>query len=283
MGRWKKFPHDNAGFLYAGESLLAAWPRLHRGDCVAYPDADWVQGCLERAPQAAPETFGGDSAELALRIQDAWRCFHSGEFQRALELSERCGGLAHAPANKASGIYATYLETDEVRKQTLFLAAAERAEAAIEDFPGDPSSHYLHAFNLGRYSQSISVAKALRRGIGGKVQASLKTTLALQPQHAEAHTAFGMYHAEIIGKVGSLIGGMTYGASADEALRHFEKALELTPDSPIAHIEYGNGLYLLYGEERLDEVTDLYIKASEIRPLDAMEKLDVEAALAEFE
>jgi tetratricopeptide (TPR) repeat protein len=127
------------------------------------------------------------------------------------------------------------------------------------------------------------VLKALRQGIGGKVHASLQTTLALQPDHAEAHTAFGMYHAEIIAKVGSLIGGMTYGASADEALRHFEKALELTPESPIAHIEYGNGLYLLYGDDRLDDVTDLYVRASELNPADAMEKLDVEAALAEFE
>ena len=53
--------------------------------------------------------------------------------------------------------------------------------------------------------------------------------------------------------------------------------------SPIAHIEFGNGLYLLYADSRLDEVTDLYIKASEMEPRDAMEKLDVESALAELE
>ncbi|MGD8385231.1 MAG: hypothetical protein PVF89_07475, partial [Lysobacterales bacterium] len=157
------------------------------------------------------------------------------------------------------------------------------AESAIAVFHEDPNSHYLHAFNLGRYSQSISVIKALRQGIGGKVHASLQQVLTLQPDHAEAHTALGMYHAEIIAKVGPLIGSMTYGASADKALQHFDEALQLTPDSPIAHIEYGNGLYLLYGDDRLDDVTDLYIKASEMQPLDAMEKLDVEAALAELE
>ena len=81
----------------------------------------------------------------------------------------------------------------------------------------------------------------------------------------------GMYHAEIIDKVGKMIGGMTYGASTDKALKYFRKALELTPEAPIAHIEYGNGLYLLY------------IKASEMQPKDAMEKLDIEAALAELE
>jgi tetratricopeptide (TPR) repeat protein len=125
--------------------------------------------------------------------------------------------------------------------------------------------------------------KALGQGVGGKIYTSLSSALELQPDHAEAHTAMGMYHAEIINKVGKMLGKMTYGASAAKALEHFDRALELTPDSPIAHIEYGNGLYLLFGDARLDEVTDLYVKASELEPVDAMEKLDIEAALAELE
>jgi len=80
-----------------------------------------------------------------------------------------------------------------------------------------------------------------------------------------------------------VIGSLTYGASESEAIEHFETALELTPLSPIAHIEYGNGLYLLYGDQKLDDVTDLYVKASELEPRDAMEKLDIESALAELE
>ena len=93
----------------------------------------------------------------------------------------------------------------------------------------------------------------------------------------------GMYHAEIIDKVGKLIGGVTYGASEGDALKHFAAALELTPRAPIARIEYGNGLYLLYGDDRIDEVSELYVAAAETAPLDAMERLDVESALAELE
>ena len=76
---------------------------------------------------------------------------------------------------------------------------------------------------------------------------------------------------------------MTYGASADTAIAHFERALELTPLSPIAHMEYGNGLYLLFGDKELDQVTDLYVTASELHPRDAMEYLDISSALAELE
>jgi tetratricopeptide (TPR) repeat protein len=283
MPRWKRFPYDNAAYTYEGERLREAWPRLHAGDRCEFPDEAWVQRCLESSPHAAPDSFDGNTAALATTIQGAWRSYHAGDFERAVELAAACGLLAHAPANKAAGIYGGYLETDASTRQDCFLSACERAEAAIEALPDDPNAHYFRALNLGRYSQSISVVKALGEGVGGKIQSSLRATLELEPEHAEAHTAMGMYHAEIIDKVGKMVGRLTYGANADQALEHFERALELTPASPIAHIEYGNGLYLLFGDDRLDEVTDLYIKATELQPLDAMEKLDIEAALAEME
>jgi tetratricopeptide (TPR) repeat protein len=283
MPKWNSFPHENSAYLYDGDRLRDAWPQLHAGDQAVFPDTGWVRQCLNLAPKAAPESFDGDAGALAASIQDAWRCFHAGDFGRAVELAERCGHLAHAPANKAAGIYATYLETNDAARQACYLAAAGRAEAAIRLLPDDANSHYFHAFNLGRYSQSISVIKALGEGIGGKIQTSLRAALEAAPAHAEAHTALGMYHAEIIDKVGKLMGRITYGASTEAALEHFEAALELTPASPIAHIEYGNGLYLLFGNDRLDEVTDLYVRATGLQPRDAMEKLDIEAALAEME
>ena len=257
MHKWNVFPHDSSDFNYAGNALKKAWPELHAGDREPFPDDPG--------------------------LQEAWRAFHRGDFQQAVELGDEAGPQGHAVANKATGIYATYLEQNEKRRIECFKTAIERAEAAIRQFPDDPNSHYFHAFNLGRYSQTISVVKALKQGVGGKIHESLERTLALQPNHAEAHTAMGLYHAEIIDKIGKLIGGMTYGAIEKKALQHLQKALELTPRSPIAHIEYGNGIYLLYGDARLDEVSEHYVTASETEALDAMEALDVASALAELE
>ena len=283
MSDWHPFPYHHESYLYSGKQLSVAWDDLHTGDRVAFPDRDHVVNLLEAFPDAAPEDFDGNIDGLARRLREAWRQFHAGAFADAVQLASRCGGLGHAVANKATGIYASYLEPDEQRQAACFLAAAQRAENAIAVLPEDPTSYYFHAFNLGRYSQSVSVVDALRQGIGGKIHDSLSQVLELEPDHAEAHTAFGLYHAEIIDKVGRMIGSMTYGANADTAIEHFERALELTPDSPIAHIEFGNGLYLLYGDKELDRVTDLYIAASAMEPLDAMQRLDVESALAELE
>ena len=186
-------------------------------------------------------------------------------------------------AVKASGIHATYLVDDEAEKLKRFEEAAKLAEAAVKSIPEDANSHYRLAFALGRYSQGLSIAKALKEGIAGKVRAALDTTLELAPKHAEAHTAMALYHAEIVGKIGAMIGGLTYGAKPAEADKHIKAALKLTPDSPIAHIEHGNVLMLLHGEKQEDAAAAAYEKAAKLKPNDAMEALDAAFAKSQLE
>jgi tetratricopeptide (TPR) repeat protein len=92
--------------------------------------------------------------------------------------------------------------------------------------------------------------------------------------------ALGAFHAEVIDKVGALVGRMTYGVRADTAIDLFERGLQLNPHSPSALMEYGRGLLMLYGDSRMAEATRLYEKASALEPADARERLDVELARA---
>ena len=186
-------------------------------------------------------------------------------------------------AVKAIGIHATHLVDDDGERLRRFERAAALADAAIAALPDEANSHYRHAFALGRYSQGLSIAKALKAGIAGKVRHSLEAALELAPTHAEAHTAMALYHAEIIGKVGALIGGLTYGAKSAEADRHINAALKLTPGSPIAHIEHGNVLMLLHGDKQEAAAAGEYEKAAALKPLDAMEALDAAFARSQLE
>src|SRR4029079_14342132 len=136
---------------------------------------------------------------------------------------------------------------------------------------------------LGRYGQGISVAKALAQGFGDKIKDALLTALKLDAKHADAYIAYGSYEAEVINKVGGLVAGMTYGAKKDSAIEHFAKAIKLNPESAIARIEYANGLILLFGKGRIDDATALYEEAAATKPMDAMERLDVELAKSELE
>ena len=268
---WAAFPHDANAYVYAGDALKKAWPKLHAGDCEPFPDAKRAAALLKAAGKAAPKV---DAEALADALQDAWRAFHRGDFKAAHDAGVALGPIGASVAVKALGIHATYLVDDEGERLKRYEQAATLAEAAVKALPDEANSHYRHAFALGRYSQGLSIAKALKMGIAGKVRAALETTLELAPKHAEAHTALALYHAEIINKIGAMIGGLTYGAKAAEAEKHIREAVKLTPASPIAHIEHGNVLLLLDEARNEDAAAEAYERAARCKPLDAMEALD---------
>jgi len=254
---WAKFPHPDKSFHYTAASLKKAWDRLHKGDAEPFPKSD--------------------------DVVEAWIAFHAGDFQKAAQLGIEAGDDGITVASKAQAIYANYLEENEKRKLELFEEVAQRAEKLQAKQPKNANAFYWQAYALGRYAQGISVAKALAQGIGGKVKAALETTIKLAPKHADAHIVLGSYHAEVIDKVGAMIGGLTYGAKKDTALKMYKEALKLNPASAIARIEYANGLVMLEGKKALKEAEKLYAEAAECEAADAMEKLDVELARGELE
>ena len=278
--RWAKFPHESKAFDYSGDKLAKAWAGLHAGDVEPFPDAARVSAAIRKTPALGKAS---DAEDIAARLQDAWRSYHRGDFQDAYDAGAALGPLGVSVAVKAGGIHAVYLVDDEKEQLKRFEQLAAMAEAAAKAWPDDPNTHYRHAFALGRYSQGISIAKALTQGLAGKVKVSLDKTLKLASKHAEGHTALGLYHAEIVNKVGGMIGGLTYGAKAATGEEHLKTALKLTPASPIAHIEYGNGLMLLYGDKKEDEAAAAYEKAAKLKPRDAMEQLDAAFALSQIE
>jgi hypothetical protein len=254
---WTAFPYPEKDYVYTAASLKKNWARLHVGDAEPFPEDK--------------------------KVQDAWIAFHAGEFEKAKKLGLAAGGAGITCANKAQAIYANYLEDDEDKALAHFDEVAKRCEAQQATEPKNANAYYWHAYALGRYSQGISITKALAQGLGGKVKDSLTTAIKLAPTHADAHIALGAYHAEIIDKVGALIGGMTYGAKRDTGVAMFKKAMELAPESAIARIEYANGVVLLDGKKGLKLGEQLYAEAAECDALDAMERLDVEMAKSELE
>jgi len=256
MAKWTAFPYDNADYLYDAATLKKKWARLHAGDTEPLPKDD--------------------------KVAAAWALFHAGEFEKAAEAGLKAGGAGITVANKAQAIYANYLEKSEKTKLAMFMEVAQRAEAQAAAEPNNANAHYFMAYALGRYSQGISVAKALAQGLGSKVKGALETAIKLQPKHADAHIALGAFHAEVIDKVGSLL-GRTQGASKDTGLAMYKTALKLNPTSAIAMVEYANGLVMLEGDKKMKEAEKLYADAAASTPMDAMERLDVEMAKAELE
>jgi hypothetical protein len=253
MTTWMPYPYAGDHAFTVG-NLEKSWGKLHAGDAEPLP--------------------------LHSDVRAVWCHFHNGEFARANDEGLRLGESGLTAANKACCVYANYLEPSEQSRLRLFLDVAERAQEQARQHPENANAWYWQAYALGRYSQGVSVAKALAQGLGRRIREALERTIALQPQHADAHIALGTFHAEVIDKVGSLIGAMTYGAKKNVGLKCFRQGLALNTAAPIAMVEFANGLVMLEGDSASDEATRLYEQAARSQPLDAMERLDVELAKA---
>jgi tetratricopeptide (TPR) repeat protein len=254
MAKWTAYPYDL--FDLDAAAVKKQWTRLHAGDA-------------EPLPKDA-------------KVLEAWVLFHRGEFQKAFDAGLKAGVAGITAANKAQAIYANYLEKSEKTKLAMFQEVAARAEALQAEEPKNANAYYYQAYALGRYSQGISVAKALTQGLGGKVKGALEATIKLSPKHADAHISLGTFHAEVIDKVGSLL-GKTQGADKSTGLKMYQQALKLHPQSAIGMVEYANGLVMLEGDKRMKEAEKLYADAAACEPVDAMERLDVEMAKEELE
>ena len=250
MGNWHAY--TGRAFDLAGTALEQLWPLLHAGNLEPYP--------------------------VDPAVQDAWRAYHEGRFERAVEIGKAYGGLGLVPAAFAATIYAHYLEPGEESKVAIFETAMELAERATQACPDNANAFYMYAVAQGRYSQFISMVEALAKGFAPKIRAAADRCLELQPDHAEGHVTLAGWHAEIVDKVGGMLAGLSFGAKKDLAEEHYDRALALAPASPVPHIEKAAGLLLMYGESSRDEAMRLLQTAVSLDPADAMQALDIEKA-----
>ena len=115
MAKWTAFPHAGE-FSHDSAAIKKLWTRLHAGD-------------MEPCPK--------DAGLLA-----AWAQFHNGEFQAAAEAGLKLGGGGITLANKATSIYANYLEKKEKTRLELFTLVAERAVEQVVREPDNVNAWY---------------------------------------------------------------------------------------------------------------------------------------------
>lgn len=278
---WAPYPYSKEAFSYTRATLEPAWPRLHRGDREPFPSEAWTERVCQQSPELARRDLSASQA--AADLAAAWCSFHCGDFEQAAAQGLALGPLGFNVANKAANTQANYLEQEASRKLELYQQVMQRAEQLQRAAPELANAWYYYAYAAGRYAQQIAVTRALAEGVAAKVQRSLQRALELEPEHADAHTATGVYHTEIIDKVGALIGKMTYGADRDAAMRHFRRGIELAPESASALMEYADGLLMLYGRSKRGEAVGLYERAAAIDPQDSLEQLDVALAKSQLE
>lgn len=171
----------------------------------------------------------------------AEEAYAEGRFLECAELAEALGAPGgHVLAAMCLALQARYLAAEH-EKPALAESALALADEAIRLDPGNADAYLRSVQALGLRAEIIGNLRAVRQGLGGKSRELVLKALERAPDHAEAHLAVAGWHADIVA-AGFIARAMFKDANTEDAVRHFERALELGGDSKLVRLEYARRL-----------------------------------------
>ena len=219
----------------------------------------------------------------AQSLEEAEAAYADGRFIEAADLAEALGtSNGYAVAARSLAVYVRYEATEEDFDEVA-QRAMRMAKAAIEADSTNTEAYVQSSHAIGRYAQGVGLFTALRQGLADRVREPIDATLAIDPDHVVAMMALAAWHADIAAE--GFFARRLYGGSEEEAVRLFERALELAPESKDLLFEYGSRLHRLdkeRGVERAREmleravylpVRDVYEEYLHLEILDAIDAL----------
>ena len=208
----------------------------------------------------------------AQSIDEARTAYAEGRFTEAADLAQVLEtSEGYALAANSLAIYGYYVAPDS-EKEGLFRRAMELARKAIRNDAANPEAHLQLAHAMGRYAQVIGILKALKAGYASQVRDAVREALRLDPDMAAAHLSFAAWHAGAV-STGGFLTGLLYGANEEDALAHFERALELAPHEKVVLLEYALGLLSLDEEEYGGKARNLLKRAISLPQKDAHDRI----------
>lgn len=208
----------------------------------------------------------------AQSLQAAQDLYNQGKWQEAANaaaaLKTSAGyALAAEATTNGAGLVA------DAQKKALFAKAQDYANQAIAADKNNADAYFELARAQGRLAQFVGIAES--SSIATAMKKNLDTTIKLNPNMASAYVALGLWHANLVSKLGIAAG--LKGANKSQVVPNFEKAVKLDPNSPVHRLEYGNAL-LAIGDKAGAKAQ--FQKAASMTADNFWEKRDVAAAAA---
>jgi hypothetical protein len=163
----------------------------------------------------------------AATADDVFLLYAKGQFEQAAQAGE----ASHSATGLA--IAARAVLADAVLRDSPCLPCLERAEklarAAIAADPHLALGHVWLSVALGYQSRIIGSVKARFLNYPAQSRAALDAAMADDPQNPFAVSALGGWHIEIVRGGGATLARLIYGASENEAVTLFDRAVRLAP------------------------------------------------------
>ena len=129
-------------------------------------------------------------------------------------------------------------------QRQLVAAAVEHARAAVQTAPDSAQGHLALAVALGR--QALHEGAKTRLALSREVKAEVDRALAIDPGLGRAYHVRAAWNRKLASlsfieraAANTVLGGVPRGASMDNAVRDFQKAVELEPDYVNHRLELG--------------------------------------------
>jgi hypothetical protein len=222
MAKWTPFPHAGQFRLDAAQ-LKKQWARLHTGDAEPLP----------KDPPCCRPGCISTTASSRRHPKSAWQ-------QAARASPQPTRRRRFTPT------------TSRRRKRRVWSCSCRwpnRPQATGRPTRRTPTPGTGMPTHWAATARASAWPRRWPRGWAARFVSRWKKPSPSRPAHADAHIALGAFHAEVIDKVGALIGGMTYGAKKDKAST-VPGGTAPQPGSAIAMIEYANALVMLEGERK---------------------------------
>lgn len=186
---------------------------------------------IAQAP-AAQSTSQPQTSVKSVTLQAAQAAFAAGNFTQSARLARQAGESlqnadAFALAARATLVVAAYQTPDKAGAQALISKALDDAAAALRLDPGHVEGGLQRAIATG-YQAKLD--RSFRMGKATK--ALMLEMLDAHPENSFAWAMVGGWHSGTIYSAGSFLGSATLGASKSAAWTHFERAMQLDPQSP---------------------------------------------------
>lgn len=162
------------------------------------------------------------------------------------------------------------------------------ARRCVALYPDSTEAHFFLAVAIGQLTKVVGGSRRIE--LSKDVQREAETTLSLDPQHAGAMHILGRWNYEIaslgwFSKMAAKVvyGGVPPGASYEEAITWFERAIAIRPEMPLNHLWLGETLIKIHDYPRAREELQTCLDLEDVLWDDSLTKAQARKTLREIE
>lgn len=226
----------------------------------------------------------GGRLAFANSLQEIRVTLESGSYDLAVEQGAAlgsAGGLVLA----AEALNTKLLLGKAERKTKTAKRAMKLAKAALAVDPQNAEAQIQYALAYGFYGRHASNFTAWRKKLPRKIYAEIEKASTMSPDDVRVEALKGAWHLNLLYRAAGFDVGKRYGASTQEGIAHFEKALEMNQGVDIIILSNFLMLQFALQPDTRSEQTELMLQTSILteKPLNDVERQVLKQMQAVYE